>query len=234
MIEHIVEQGSDAWRSLRLGIPTASCFDQIVTPSRGELSKSSVKYAYRLICERLLKAPTDTLDGLEWVEHGKEMEPFAAKQYSFVADVDTRLAGFFTTNDGAVGASPDRVIIGRNAALEIKCPSPWVHLGYLLDGPGVNYRPQVQGQLLVCEFDYVDFYSYHGRMPAGQTRTGRDEPFIKLLSSALTAFVDQLAEMTARAKALGVFQAYDTAVTVEDVERAAQLRRELDPALREA
>lgn len=238
MIEHPVEAGSDAWRKLRMGIPTASSFDKIITPAKAELSASSRTYAYKLICERLLNAPTDTLDGIEWIEHGKAMEPFAIKQYEFVTDVATRPCGFFTTNDGLIGATPDRVIVGQPAGVEIKSPAPWTQLGYLLDGPGNAYRPQIQGQLFVCEFEWADLYGFHVRMPAARIRTVRDEPYIAKLRAALALFTEQLAEMTDRAQKLGVFQAYDAAVSVTDIDRAAQLAKELDPrldpALREA
>lgn len=238
MIEHKAKQGSDEWRSLRLGRPTASCFHMIVTPAKAELSKQSRSYAYKLICERLLNAPMDSLDGIEHIERGKELEPWAAAQYEFVTDTPTRPAGFCTTDDGLIGATPDRFIVGKNAGLEIKAKKDWLHLGYLLDGPGADYRPQVQGQMLVCEFDFVDLYSAHPRMPAAQIRTKRDNDFIAKLRDALDQFNAQMFADMERARSLGVFQAFTSGSTPEDVERAEQLRdqlrSEIDPALREA
>lgn len=224
-IEHPVDQGSAAWHRARIGIPTASNFDQIVTPAKGQFSKSSTKYAYRLIAERLLLAPTTSEVETDWMSRGKELEPLAANQYQFVEEVETRLAGFFTTDDGLIGASPDRVIKGAAIGLEIKCTAPHTHIGYLLGGVGEGYRPQVQGQIYVCEFDRVDLFAYHDRMPAATIRTGRDEAFIALLKSALDQFNAQLFEMMERAKSLGVFQSYEAAVTPTDVEHAAELNR---------
>jgi YqaJ-like viral recombinase domain len=226
-IEHLVAQGSPEWIKARLGIPSASMFHQIVTPAKGELSKQSIKYAYKLVCERLLNVSTEPLEGVEWIERGKELEPVAANQYQFVQEVETRPAGFFTTNDGLLGASPDRVIIGKPAGLEIKCPAPWNHLAYLLDGPGTDYRPQVQGQLLVCEWDFVDFYSYNERMPAALVRTGRDEPYQRLMRSALAEFIERLAQMEQRARSLGAFQAAVEAETPVDVARSTELAGEV-------
>lgn len=224
-IYYDVEQGTGEWFRLRMGIPTASCFDQIVTPAKGQLSKSSVKYAYRLICERLLKAPTESVEGQMWMERGKEIEPQAVKQYEFVNDAETVPVGFITTDDGLIGCSPDRLVLSdRRIGLEIKCPSPHVHLGYLLDGQAEAYRPQVQGQLYVAELERADFYSYHPRMPACTIRTARDESYIKLLGAALRGFNEQLFEMLERAKAMGVFQAHEDAATPLEKEQAAGLR----------
>jgi hypothetical protein len=220
------EQGSVEWYRARIGIPTASEFHQIVTPAKGLLSKYSTKYAYRLIAERLLNRPMESVEGQTWMERGKELEPKAAAQYEFVHEVELQRVGFCTTDDGMLGASPDRIVKGRAAGVEIKCPSPAVHIGYLLDGPGDDYRPQVQGQLMVCEFDYVDFYAYSDRMPPRAIRNGRDEGYIKLLRDALEEFNIKLLVMLQRAKELGVFQAYEAAVTPLDVERADEMKRE--------
>lgn len=219
-------QGTPEWFAIRRGIPTASMFDKIVTPAKGQLSKSSVTYAYKLLVERLLNAPADKGDSTEWMERGNSLEASAANQYSFVNDVNLDLVGFVTTDDGLIGASPDRLIKGKSAGLEIKVPAPWTHLGYLLDGPAEAYRPQVQGQLYVCEFEFVDFFSYSERMPACTIRTARDEPYIALLSSALKAFTEQMADMEERALKLGLFQAYAEAETDSDLARAASVNEE--------
>lgn len=221
-------QGSADWFRARLGIPTASAFDQIITPAEGKLSKSADRYAYRLIAERLLNAPTESIDGQSWMERGKELEPTAVAAYEFLNEVETEPVGFITTDDGLLGASPDRLVKGRAVGLEIKCPSPHVHLGYLLGGVAREYRPQVQGQILVAELERVDLYAYHERMPAALISSPRDEPYIALMRSALAQFCERLAALTERARSLGVFQAYADAATPTEVERAA----ELDEALR--
>ena len=55
-----VLQGSDEWRRLRLGIPTSSCFDKIVTPTgRMSIAKDGKGFSQnfvhhsRLACIRL-------------------------------------------------------------------------------------------------------------------------------------------------------------------------------------
>lgn len=209
MKAHAVLQGSDAWRRLRLGIPTSSCFDKIVTPT-GRMSvakdgkgfsQQARKYAHQLVAETLLgRALDDDLDGLRWIVRGKELEPDAAKLYEMMHGCRTLPIGFITTDDGTVGCSPDRLIDGLHAGLEIKCPAPNTHVGYMVDG-FEDYAAQVQGQLFVAEFEWVDRMAFHPELPPVIVRTYRDEPFIKGLASALDAFLDMKADMLAKASA---------------------------------
>jgi hypothetical protein len=221
-----VEQGSPAFFQARLGIPTASNFHQIITPAKGLYSKQAVKYAYRLIAERLLNAPMTSEVETEWMTRGKEMEATAASAYEWSNEVETVKVGFIVNDAGTAGASPDRLIKGKPVGLEIKCPSPHVHVGYLLGGIGDDYRVQVQGQIFIAELDEAHLFSYHDRMPAATVRTPRDEEFIKKLASALDQFNADMFAMLERARSLGVFQSFEEAVTPTDVERAADLDRQ--------
>jgi hypothetical protein len=216
---HDVEQGSDEWRRLHLGIPTASEFDKIITAAKGELSKASKEYAYRLIAERLLRAPVLELNGIAYMDRGKALEPLAVRQYEFEHEVETQKVGFVTTDDGRIGCSPDRFVVRASGkgkkrkvqilgGVEVKCPAAHTHIGYIADGIDVKYRPQVQGQLLVAELDFVDLYSYHPMCPPVRIRTGRDEPFLKAMASALEQFNEGLEAMLERVKAAGTFQAF--------------------------
>lgn len=203
-----VEQGSDAWKALRLGIPTASSFNKIVTKKKAELSAQAADYALRLVAERLLNmTASESFEG-PWLERGKELEPMAVRQYEFQREVVTVPVGFITTDDGRIGCSPDRLVAEKTArvALEVKCPSQHVHLGYLLDGVNEDYRPQVMGQLFVAELDRADLYSFHPQMPAALIHTPRDEDYIAKLRDALARFVDLLDDMHRRALAIGAFQ----------------------------
>lgn len=197
---HDVAQRSPEWHALRLGKPTASEFHKIITPKTGKLSAQARKFACRLIAERLLNEPLDLLDGIETIERGKAMEPDAVAQYEFAEEIETQPVGFVTTDDGLVGASPDRLIVGASAGLEIKCPLLPTHIGYRLDGPGDDYRPQVQGQLWVAEFEWLDFYSYHPLMEPVRLRTQRDDAYIKLIEQALGDFNDMLHDMYERVR----------------------------------
>jgi hypothetical protein len=219
-----VLQGSDQWHALRLGIPTASAFDKIVTAKRCDLSAGAHAYALRLVAERLLNQPTAQTGGDfsgPWMERGKELEPDAVRMYEWQYEAKTFPVGFITTDDGRIGCSPDRLVLGGKVALEIKCPSPQVHLGYLLDGTADEYRPQVQGQILVAELERAELFAYHPQMPPAHIVNKPDAEYQAKLHSALSKFVDLLDEMQAKAIAIGAFQPIARATTpVETIEMA--------------
>lgn len=194
---HDVAQGTPAWMKLRAGIPTASCFDQIVTKT-GELSKSSRGYLHHLLAERILHMPIDGFKSSA-MEHGNEYEDRAIGGYELQTSWETYRVGFVTTDDGRIGCSPDRFIIGNDYGMvEAKAPTPKVHVGYLLAEAGASdeYKVQLQGQLWVCERDWVDIVSHCPGMPDAVFRVNRDEEFIGKLCAAVMAFSDRLESLT--------------------------------------
>jgi len=202
---HNVPQGSDAWLALRLGIPTASNFHKIVTPT-GKLSTQARGYMFTLIAERLLGYSVEEIGNLHWIARGKELEPKAITMYEFERDVETEPVGFVTTDDGRMGCSPDRLIKNRPGALELKCPAPQTHICYMIDGFGTDYVPQVQGQMLIGEWEWVDRYSHHPDLPPVLQRTLRDDAFIAKLRDALDAFCEQYDRTLEKVKARGYFE----------------------------
>jgi hypothetical protein len=199
-----VEQGSSLWYKLRMGIPTSSMFHKIITPG-GKLSEQRKGYMYRLIAERLLLESMSPSITVEWVEHGKEMQPSAEQNFQFQNDVVLERVGFVMDDNGRVGCSPDALIKDRNEAVEIKCPAPWTQIGYLLGGLGTDYKPQVQGQIAVGGFERVHFYAYHDRMPAVHLVTLPDPSYLKILVRLVSDFCEELDYYTERARALGAY-----------------------------
>lgn len=226
-----VQQGSVDWYRLRLGIPTASEFDKVITPKQMKISDSRRPYQCRLIAERLLNWQAESLDKIKHIEDGKMNEPFAVAQLEEIYEIETQRVGFIRTNDLRFGASPDRVTdvspdrMHVDTVIECKAPSIPKQFEYLLLGADDAYRCQVQGQLLVSEADKAIFYSYNPRTPACRRETGRDEIFIGKLSAALEQFSDELEEMTERARRLGAFQAFADLVSPLEAERWDHLQR---------
>ena len=208
-------QGSSEWLAARLGVPTASCFEKIVTPT-GKLSAQSRKYMHWLLAEKILNRSLEAIDNLEWVERGKELEPKAVTMYEFEYDVETLAVGFITTDDGSIGCSPDR-LAGDEGLVEIKCPAPQTHIGYMLDGFGDDYKPQVQGQLMVTGRTWCDRYSYSPEMPPVRVRTYRDEPYIKLLADSLAEFNERKEAALDVLRAQGFFLKRSKTAAPQDV-----------------
>ena len=78
------KQGSRAWIEARLGIPTASMFGQIVTPT-GKLSASRGPYMGKLLAEWALGEPVDAFES-DWMERGKMLEGEAFAYYDIQTD----------------------------------------------------------------------------------------------------------------------------------------------------
>lgn len=227
-----LEQGSAEWYNLRATIPTASRFDEIMTPGKMEMAAARKKYACQIIAARLLNWQADSLEKIQHIADGKVNEPYAVAQLELIREVETRKIGFVTTNDGRVGASPDRVVVidGRvTITVECKCPTIPVQIEYLLAQSLAAMKPasraveaykcQRQGQLWVAEADEAIFYSYNERTPACYIREYRDEVFIRNLAAAVGQFNDELDELTEEARSLGSYQAFMQIVSPVDAER---------------
>lgn len=230
-----VNQGSLEWHKLRSGIPTASCFDQIITPAKMELSAARKKYACRLIAERILNWQADSLEAIKHIADGKENEPLAVERFEFVEDVKTLPVGFVKTDDERFGASPDRIIGAPGAVekvVECKAPTIPIQMERIIFGNGEAYKCQIQGQLYIAEVDEGIYYSFHPRMPAVSIKTHRDEAFIRKLRDRLDQFSDELEEWTEIAKRAGAFEAFAEMVSAVDAEHGDNIRR--DPLTTEA
>lgn len=219
-----LQQGSVDWDRLRSTMPTASRFDEILTPAKMQLSASRKKYACQIIAARLVNWQSMSLDKIQHVEDGRRNEPMAVAQLELIRDIETKPIGFIQSTDGRLGASPDRVVAKGDTiqiTVETKCPTAPIQLEYLLaeklaamepkpkDDAAIPYRAQRQGQLLIAEAEEAIFYSYNERMPAVYVRTHRDEPFIEKLDAALRQFADELDYLTEEAKRLGAFQPFE-------------------------
>lgn len=209
------EQGTPDWLAARLGKPTASEFHQIITAVRGDLSKSARKYAHQLVAETLLGRPLEKPTGTPWaMARGTELEPLARAQYARDEKVEVRQVGFVTTDDGRVGASPDGLIVGKRGGLEIKCLLDASHVGIWTDGPGDDFKQQVQGNLAINELDYWDLYAWHPVLTPLKIRTYRDEPYILKMGIALAEFLAMRDELLAKVKNAGLATREPVAVPV--------------------
>lgn len=190
MIRADFDQGSAAWVEARLGLPTASQFHRIITPTTMKPSASAEGYRNELLAEWLMGAPLEAMDE-GFMERGMALEAGARSFYELMREADVEQVGFLWRDDRRCGCSPDG-LVGTEGGVEIKCPSPGVHVSYLLGGPGDKYRAQIQGCLWIAERQWWDFLSYHPTMPPALVRIERDERFIAALAEAVVQFCDNL------------------------------------------
>lgn len=154
------EQGSEAWHQARLGIPTASQFDRIVTAS-GAASKQATGYLAELLAEHITGQPEDSYQSAE-MQRGVELEPAARACYELESGNDVvQVGGVYLDETKKIMASPDGLIAGMTRGLEIKCPKLATHIRYVLeDALPTQYTLQVQGGMWVTGYDEWDFVSY--------------------------------------------------------------------------
>ena len=175
------EQGTPEWLKSRLGCPSGSGFDKLITAT-GKPSTQAEGYINQLIAE-LLTGETTYVKKTEWMERGNELEPDARDYYELATGNTVVETGFCKHDQLECGISPDG-LIGDNGGCEYKCPSPPVHVAYLRAGVlPTKYKQQVQGCLWITEREWWDFMSYHPEMPAMLVRVDRDEDYIKLLQA---------------------------------------------------
>jgi len=187
-----MKQGSADWHAARLGIPTASNFERILTPAKLERSTQARTYLYELLSEWITGLPHGAETATTFMQRGTQLEPQAASWYEYEYGVDTEEVGIVLSDDGMVGCSPDR-LVGDEGGLEIKCPSASVHVRYLVEGLK-GYTSQVQGALWLTGRKWWDLVAWHPELPAVVVRHQRDERYIAALDAAMREFVQELQE----------------------------------------
>ena len=197
MIIENVAQGSAEWKHVRLGIPTSSNFNKIIT-IKGEPSKQRQKYMYQLAAERITGVKEDTYTNAI-MERGIMIEAEARNMYEFITENEVEQIGFCYHSDKKLwGCSPDG-LIGDDGVLELKSPLSHTHVGYLLSGKlPTDYFQQTQGQILVTGRKYVDFFSFYPGMKPLLIKVEPNKKFIEALKRELELFCGELDEITER------------------------------------
>ena len=179
-----IEQGSDEWLQLRLGVATASNFDKIITTT-GKQSATLEKYALKLATDLMLSSPEPSYKN-DIMERGNELEPLARQAYQEEIFSIVEEIAMFKSDCNNFGYSPDG-LVGEDGLIEIKCPLATTHFQYIIDDktPIVDYWQQLQGGLWVSGRKYIDFVSYHPNFKTKQLfvkRVERDEDYIAKLA----------------------------------------------------
>jgi hypothetical protein len=183
------KQGSTEWFLARCGLPTASEFHNLITPEgkarTGEMPRT---YLLKKVAERVMGYPAQSFGGGE-MEQGSLLESEAVPFYEFTFGEQIQRVGFCTTDDGRIGCSPDG-LLGTDGGIEIKCPQPHTHVGYLIAGVvPKEYVAQVQGSLFVTGRAWWTFLSYSRFFPPLIVRVEPDPAFQAALGAALKTFL---------------------------------------------
>jgi hypothetical protein len=185
------EQGSPKWHRERLGIPTASEFERILTPATRKLSTQAKSYRYELLSEWLTGTPHGS-DATLLMERGIKLEPQARSWYEYERGCTVETVGLVKSDDEMVACSPDG-FVGDDGGIEIKCPAASTHVRYLVEGFS-GYTGQAQGALWLTGRAWWDLVAFHPELPSIIVRVERDEEFIADLAAAVAGFVGELQE----------------------------------------
>lgn len=156
MIHHNHEQGSEAWLAARKGCITGSrfkdCRDKLKS---GGPSKACIAYAQDTARERIGGiAPAKFQNAA--MRTGTEQEPLARLAYERRTGNLVEEVGFFTTEDGLFGLSPDG-LIDDDGVLEIKTMvSSDTLFTAVADGDVSAYMDQCLGYLWLLGRQWVD------------------------------------------------------------------------------
>lgn len=199
MIHLDLKQGTPEWDQVRIGIPTASKFDKIVTPAKLQPSTQAGSYMNQILAEWLLGMKLEFGEETQYAERGTHMEPEARAFYEFKENVEVVNGGFVLRDDRKVGGSPDG-LVGDEGGVELKCPAIHTHIGYMLNSDLLvaKYNFQVQGYMYLTDRAWWDVQSYNPTLPRVIRRVERDEKHIAALHAGLTTFVQYLDEAKAQ------------------------------------
>ena len=115
------DQRDAEWYNARLGIPTASRIDALVTPKGKARTGAGVNtYRNELLAERITGEASEGYVSFA-MRRGIELEPDARNKYAVETGRDVQTVGFvFADASRRCGCSPDGLCTDRG--LEVKCP----------------------------------------------------------------------------------------------------------------
>jgi hypothetical protein len=183
------DQRSPEWFAARLGKHTGSAFKSLITPT-GKPSASAEGCNNRLVAELILGRPDETFQS-EAMLRGAELEDEALEFINFTHGYNFKKVGFIKAlsvlgNDLGYGVSADAIDESVQIGLEMKVPSAHTHIEYITAGTlPPEYKPQVQGGMLVTGFKKWVFMSYHPEIKPLVIIVERDEAYIETLREIL-------------------------------------------------
>lgn len=187
-------QGSEEWFAVRRGKITASRLSDLMKKTKYGESTYKTKLRMELAIERITGKSASNVVMNQAMHDGIEREPDARTLFEAVTGKEVALCGSFDHPEIVnTSASPDGLLRGENAILEIKCPTAVTHARNLMaDGMDKRYLYQVAWQMACTESTHGYFASYHPDFPTDlrlkYVRVERDDDLILDISKAVRQF----------------------------------------------
>jgi hypothetical protein len=192
-----VEQNTDEWFDLRIGLITSSNFDKIMSNEGKAFGNPAKEYAQKIALE-IVTGERDESGSYKnsYMERGHEFEPVAVGEYERETFRTVTNGGF--NKEDYYGDSPDGNI-GSDGCLEIKSVIPntqWKRLK--LGGIDGSYKWQICGHIWLGNKQYCDFVSYCPEMNEEKRlyihTVERDDDMIDRLLERLAEFRELVEE----------------------------------------
>ena len=199
-------QGSEDWFKVRMGKITASKLSDLMKKTKYGESTYKTRLRMELAIERITGKSASENFMNKAMHDGIEREPDARTLFEAITGKEVALCGSFNHPEIVnTSASPDGLIRGENATLELKCPTHITHAKNLLsDKMPSNYIYQVQWQIACTESDFAYFASYHPDYPPELrlkwVRVERDDSVIKSLEEAVRQFDIEIEDLIIKLK----------------------------------
>jgi putative phage-type endonuclease len=196
----MIEQGSEAWKLLKVGKVSASRMAELLAKTKtGAFAASRAKYMAQLLCERMTGEPTEFFTS-QAMQRGTEIEPVARAAYEAenLTSVE-QVAWVEHPTIPMAGCSPDG-FVGEHGLVEIKCKEIHNHLDSILnDRIDPDHQAQMMWQMCVTGRQWCDYVCFDDRAPEGLQlfvkRLHRDEEKIKQMEDEVRTFLKDLENM---------------------------------------
>lgn len=214
-----LEQGSDEWLQARCGIPTASMFWKLLTPTLKVADNDTSRGALHTLAAERITGVVEYVHPTFDMLRGHEDEPIARDLYrQHHAPVEE--VGFILRDEGdyRVGYSPDG-LVGDDGLIEIKSRKPHVHVKTILAGkPPAENLAQLHTGLWVTGRKWIDYVSISPGLPLWTVRVYPDAAWIAAIELAAKAFETNIADVIDRyTRAVEGLPATDPRLEVEDL-----------------
>lgn len=193
-----VEQGSQEWLDMRLGLITCSEIKTIRADGKGAQT-----YINSLAYERITGESSSVFEGNQWTERGHELEDIARKEYELKTGLTVDQVAFIK-NKG-FGYSPDGIVseviggkLHYRGALEIKSKQPKDQIAILRSGEiPTEHIDQMHGGILCADLYFMDFVAYCPNLPIFIKRVYRKDCLTQLekLESLVDKYNQQIDEV---------------------------------------
>lgn len=201
-----VIQGSDEWFAVRMGKITASKLADLMKKTKFGESTYKSRLRMELAIERITGKSASPNFMNQAMHDGVEREPDARALFEAMTGKEVALCGSFDHPEIVnTSASPDGLIRGENAVLEIKCPTHVTHAKNLLsETMDKRYQYQVQWQIDCTESDYAYFASYHPDFPPELrlkwVKVERDNNMILAIKNEVRKFDAEIEDLITKIK----------------------------------